>query len=213
MNTIQWSDPITLIRLATELVATVTYTNATNLVTSVAHGLLNGDKILVANSGGALPTELSATTPYFVINKTDDTFQLSLRPGANDQAVVTFSDDGSGTNTYLLQTQTVNVKTFRHLFLEVSTSGTATLTANVKVAYQEDVDFSLAASPTNRWSYVQIRDLIDDSSTDGDTGIVYAGTDAVRLYELNTNGVIRVGVDVSAWTKGNLDVKLFRVNA
>lgn len=71
--------------------------HTTETLTDTAHGLSNGDPVLLTNSGGALPTGLSEQTRYFVVNKTDDTFQLSLEPGGS---VVTFSSNGTGTNNW-----------------------------------------------------------------------------------------------------------------
>lgn len=74
---------------------TVTFTNATNLVTSAGHGLKNGDTISFSSTG-AVPTGLTADTDYYVISATTDTFQLSLTAGG---AAVTFTADGTGTIT------------------------------------------------------------------------------------------------------------------
>lgn len=75
---------------------TFTAANATETFTAVNHQLPNGTLVTVANSGGALPSGLAASTHYFIVNRTDDTFQLSLTPGG---AVVAIADDGSGTQT------------------------------------------------------------------------------------------------------------------
>lgn len=82
---------------------TCTFTNATEKVDDVAHGRSNGDKIMFSNSGGALPAELNDYTVYYIINKTDDAFEVSLTSGG---AAVTFTDDGTGTNKYHTLTQT-----------------------------------------------------------------------------------------------------------
>jgi hypothetical protein len=71
------------------------------VVTSTAHGLSNGDAVILSTNG-TLPTGLTAdTTVYYVVSKTDDTFQLATVPG------------GSGINTTGTQTGT-------HGFFKVS---------------------------------------------------------------------------------------------
>jgi hypothetical protein len=57
---------------------------------SDAHGLVNTDRVfLAAVSGEALPTPLAATTLYFVISSTTDTFQLSTTSGGASVAITT----------------------------------------------------------------------------------------------------------------------------
>lgn len=68
-----------------------------DLITCNRHGLKDGQQIVVANSGGALPTGLSASTPYFVVNATPNKFSLSTLP---DGPAINLTTDGSGTNTF-----------------------------------------------------------------------------------------------------------------
>jgi hypothetical protein len=59
-----------------------------NIITSTAHGLENGDTVVI---DGDIGTEI-ATYRYFIINKTTDTFQLSER---RDGPAVVMPDDDS----------------------------------------------------------------------------------------------------------------------
>ncbi|KKK92294.1 hypothetical protein LCGC14_2704370, partial [marine sediment metagenome] len=61
-----------------------------------AHGFQNGNRIHATNSGGALPAGLAVDTPYFVINKTTNDFEVSLTLGGS---AVDITDDGTGTQT------------------------------------------------------------------------------------------------------------------
>jgi len=76
---------------------TVTFTNATNTCNDTAHGLSENDVIEFTNSGGALPTGLSANIKYYMIEVAANTFKVSTTYGGSEVAI---SDDGSGTNTY-----------------------------------------------------------------------------------------------------------------
>lgn len=67
------------------------------LITDNTHGLLDGNIVQVANSGGALPGNLSASTNYHVRDKTTNTFKLATSAGG---AAIAYSSAGSGTNTW-----------------------------------------------------------------------------------------------------------------
>jgi hypothetical protein len=57
-------------------------TTANDTLLSRGHGLANTDRVFVwAVNGESLPTGLSATTLYFVVGATTDSFQLSLTSG------------------------------------------------------------------------------------------------------------------------------------
>lgn len=76
---------------------TVTGNAATDTFTRTAHGLVNNDRI---NFGllksGVIPAGLNTTTFYYVVNKTDDTFQVSLTLGG---AAIDFTTNG--TNVFI----------------------------------------------------------------------------------------------------------------
>lgn len=67
-----------------------------NTVELVAHGFLDGEQVCFTNSTGTgLPTGLVSTTKYYVVNKTDDDFQIEATIGGG---AVNFSGTGSGTS-------------------------------------------------------------------------------------------------------------------
>lgn len=73
------------------------FTAATSdVITSAAHGLANGDIVTVASST-TLPAGLSANTEYYVVEKTTDTFKLSATPGGT---AIDITDTGTGTHTW-----------------------------------------------------------------------------------------------------------------
>lgn len=75
--------------------------NTTNRLTATSHGMVTGDgPIRVTNSGGTLPTGLTADTNYWVIRIDDNTIQLaSTFANAGTSTAVAFTTDGTGTQT------------------------------------------------------------------------------------------------------------------
>ncbi len=56
--------------------------DTTDTITATAHGLLEDTLVqLSAGTGGVLPSPLDANTPYYVVNPTTNTFQLSASEG------------------------------------------------------------------------------------------------------------------------------------
>jgi uncharacterized phiE125 gp8 family phage protein len=72
------------------------FTAATNgTCTIYGRTLTNGDVVRVSNSGGALPTGLSANTDYYVVNVSGSTFNLSATLGGS---AIDITGTGSGNN-------------------------------------------------------------------------------------------------------------------
>ena len=72
--------------------APVTFTDSTDTVNRTAHGYENGDKVQFWNI--VTTTGITAGQTYYVINKTADTFQISVDLGGT---AVTLTNDGSAT--------------------------------------------------------------------------------------------------------------------
>ena len=68
----------------------------TDIITDVAHGLLDGD-IVVLTTTDTLPAGLSLETNYYVRDKADDTFKVALTSGGT---AVDITDTGAGTHTW-----------------------------------------------------------------------------------------------------------------
>ena len=73
-----------------------TFDNTTDIVLKVAHWLSNGAEVAFTTTG-ALPTWLSISEVYFVVNKTADNFQISL---TKSWTAINFTTNGTGTNSY-----------------------------------------------------------------------------------------------------------------
>ena len=70
-------------------------------------------------------------------------------------------------------------------------------------------DFSSARSVSNRWEYIQVKDLQSGSTVDGDTGVTWAADDVTR-YETIFSGYKWVCATLTTYNTGNitLSVKL-----
>lgn len=111
---------------------TFTAANATEIFTSAAHGLLTGDgPVQVSNSGGALPTGLSAATDYYIIKIDADTFYLATsRAAAYAGTNLLITSDGTGTHTLSAVAATVRPVIVGSYSTNSAGAGTNTLVAN-----------------------------------------------------------------------------------
>jgi hypothetical protein len=83
--------------ITTHPTQTFTVSATTDLLTKVAHGVKPDQQVVLSNSGGALPAGLSASTPYFAIQVTPNSFGLSTTPGG---ALVDITGAGTGTHSF-----------------------------------------------------------------------------------------------------------------
>ena len=174
----------------------------TNIITSNAHGLSEGDCVILTTTA-TLPAGLSLATNYYVISPTTNTFKLSATPNGSE---VDITNTGTGTHTYTLQGKAIFVKDIQHIQLDFYTANNANLTIKVLASNQPDVDFNKAQSSTNRWDYIEVFDKEDDSAIDGDTGVTLSGTDDNRSFEINNNHSTLITVQLTAYSAGNLNV-------
>jgi hypothetical protein len=71
-----------------------TANSATDVITFSVYTPVNNTRLRLKSTGGSLPTGLSATTVYYIINASGTTCQLSLTSGGG---AVDFSTNGTGT--------------------------------------------------------------------------------------------------------------------
>ncbi len=101
------------------------------------------------------------------------------------------------------------VPDFMHLLMTLSSTNSANFTVKFQGSYSDTVpDFSSAQTNSNRWDYIQVRDMEDNSAIDGDTGVSFAGTDDVRQFEANLNGLKWVCARVTAISAGEVYLRL-----
>lgn len=86
-------------------IASSNWNFSTNVITYTSHPFLNGMAVKIETSD-ALPVGLSVFTTYYIINKTDNTFQLSLTATGS---AVDFTTQGVGIQTVSATTYALNV--------------------------------------------------------------------------------------------------------
>ncbi len=95
------------------------------------------------------------------------------------------------------------VDDFNAVTLSLHTTGSAAATVRFQVSYQKTMpDFAGAQSPTNSWDYAKVLDLEDGAILDGDTGLVLAGTDENRNFNLDVDGATWINAIISGRSAG-----------
>jgi len=187
--------------------ATFTANATTDICTSNSHGLTEGDKVQLTTTG-TLPAGLSTATSYYVISVTTNTFQLATNPGGS---AINITDTGSGTHSFNLKGRAIYVGDWKYVAISLAFIGTSTMTVKFQAAITDTdgcPDFACEQSYTNLWDYIDVTDIQSESSVDGDTGVaVSAGAD-YRLFRLNTNGISWICADVTAFTAGNVEIRV-----
>lgn len=101
----------------------------------------------------------------------------------------------------------------QHVLLTLSSSASANFTIKIQGSNSiEKPDFSAARTVSNRWEYIQIRDLQNAAAIDWDTGVAFAGTDDVRMFEVNTNRLRWVSATITARSAGAITLSALWVN-
>lgn len=96
---------------------------------------------------------------------------------------------------------------FTHAIISFNTASSANMTVKFAGSIAETApDFSAAQSVSNPFDYIQVKDLEDGSSIDGDTGIALAGTDDNRTFEMNINALQYLTAIVTAYAAGSVTV-------
>ena len=89
-----------VLTVSTPSAGTFTANATTDVMTKSAHLFKTGLKVQVSNSGGALPSGLSAATDYFVIYVDDNTFKLATSlVNAQAGTAIDITTNGTGTQT------------------------------------------------------------------------------------------------------------------
>jgi len=94
---------------------------------------------------------------------------------------------------------------FNHAIVSFNTADSANLTVKFAGSVAEVApNFAAAQSVANPFDYIQVKDLEDGSSVDGDTGVAPAGTDDQRMFEVNINALRYLSAVVTARSAGSV---------
>ena len=105
-------------------------------------------------------------------------------------------------------------KDFRHAIFSFATDGgeNAALTVKFQGSIQQGAitgppAFGSAQSVTNHWDYIEVIDLQNGSTINGDTGVAVATADDYRNLEANINGLEYICARVTSRTAGSVTIK------
>lgn len=103
----------------------------------------------------------------------------------------------------------IGVNDYQKIGIQFSGTGTCNATTKFAVSLSDTApDFGSAQSVTNHWDYVDVIDLEDGASIDGDTGIALAGADDFRNLQANCENVKWFAAIVTAHSAGTVTVNI-----
>ena len=170
-------------------------TNASDLLTSVAHGMTTGDgPYRLTNSGGGLPAGSAVDTNYWIIVISADTFKLAATraDAIATTPVVNLTSDGTGTHTLRRVT---NDTLMAQLVQALNDVPGKNYTATQVTGTGETDTILITASAAGEWFSVEVPDhalaLMSIAQTHADPGIatdlaaiVNAGGEWYELHQL-----------------------------
>ncbi len=207
------------------LTDTFTVDKDTDICTQSAHGLKNGDMVVLTSSG-TLPIGLALATIYWIIEATTNTFKLSAISVANyttglggaGYAAVNITADATDTDTYTMHDigKNIDVSEFRHAIVAVNGYGSTNIDVGFcgsigksPAALDDCPDFSATSSDVNSWGWIDIVSLHNNTSIDGSAASISMGGSATNLlYEINVNGLKWLNVLLSGWSAGSVTVTI-----
>ena len=105
-----------------------------------------------------------------------------------------------------------NTADFQHFMFTVHSVGTTTGSVRFKASFTEDVpNFEAAASATNSWEYVAIRELSSGNLIAGATGAAVSASTINKNYEAELNGAHHIAFEITV-SGGQLGVNAFLRN-
>lgn len=174
---------------------------------------------------------LKARTQYLTYNTLTDAFTVgdTITGTSSGKTAVVLADDGvsvltvgsvsgaftadeaitgalSGAAKYesisSLTGNILQVEDWKFILFTLSSSGTGDFTIKFQASMSDDCpDFSAAKSATNRWDYIQVKDMQSGSAVDGDTGVTWTADDVVR-YETIFSGYKWVCATLTTYNAG-----------
>lgn len=177
-------------------IASSTNASPIEITTAAAHGYSTGDRVTIF--GHAVNTNANGSWEITVTGAS--TFELNNSTG---------NGIGLATGTYAPQANIAFAGDHRNVVLSFDTDGggTAAMTVQCVGSIQKDPpDFAAPQGPNNQYEYIDMVDLQDGSTVDGNAGFVVATADDNRMFEANINGLQWISVIPTAGTAGEITV-------
>lgn len=96
----------------------------------------------------------------------------------------------------------MNVKDYRHVLIFIATSGVGageSVTAKCQASIEDVMpDFAATQSISNIWDYMQLVEADSGLTVDGSTGVTANGSEVLKLYSVNTDGMTWVNFNITA---------------
>ena len=172
---------------------TTTFANATDIITHAGGDVATFTRVRFTNSGGALPSGISAATDYWTVRQSATTSKLATsRANAVASSFVDFTTDGTGTTTmYLLLPRYTDGAGVQAFMSPSTVMGAAT--PNLKITYTDAGGNLSNVTPTT----------LPIGKTAAPIGIVpYSGTGAGKFGPFMPLAAGDTGIkDVSAYSQ------------
>jgi len=99
------------------------------------------------------------------------------------------------------ESNSILVEDFRHINFDLATAGMGagdSIVVKVQGSMSDDApDFGASQSVSNRWDYIDCKDMEDTTDFDGDTGILLENADSVRQFSVNVDGLRWLALNVT----------------
>ncbi len=153
------------------------------------------------SSATALIIDIDTLENTLTVINVDGTFQAG--------EVITDPVDGSADFVSIsdleLTGDAILVKDYKNVLFTIASDNDADFVIKFQGSMADVCpDFGSAHSATNRWDYIQVRDVQDDSAIDGDTGITFSGTDDVRRFEIKASAYDWVCATITTYNAGRI---------
>lgn len=94
------------------------------------------------------------------------------------------------------------VKDYSNLIYTIVANGTGTIKFAGTI-YDTPIDPTQTSSSTNPWDYIEVVDLQNGTTIDGDTGVAFTGSET-RMFEVNVNAQSWVTPVATSYTTGTI---------
>ena len=96
----------------------------------------------------------------------------------------------------------LQIEDWKYVLFTLSSSGNADFVINFQGSMSDTCpNFATARSVSNRWEYIQVKDMQSGSAIDGDTGVTWSADDVVR-FETIFSGYKWITATITTYNAG-----------